>query len=141
MPDPYPTVIVITQDGKPLEGASIALIPMDSSNTWNAGGSTDASGKAVLQALSRYDGVVPGKYYVIVTKRESDKRDITPPDPETDPRGYAKFLEESATTQVPSYDLIDPKFSKISPNAETIDVVAGKNEKTIDVGEAVRIKR
>jgi len=32
-------------------------------------------------------------------------------------------------------------FSKISPNAETIEVKEGKNEQTIDVGKAVRMER
>jgi len=142
MPKPYPTEIIIIQDGKPLEGASIALNPAESSNSWYAGGFTDANGKAVLQTLNRYDGVAPGKYYVIVTKRELDTNaDITPPDPATDPQGYSKFIEESARIRVPSYDLIDPKYGRISPTGETIDVVAGKNEKSIDVGKAVRQKR
>jgi len=141
MPTPHPTVITVIQDGQPLEGASIALIPMESTNSWNAGGMTDATGKASLLTLTKYDGVVPGKYYVIVTKNESDKSKITPPDPETDPQGYAKYMDESGKEQLASYDLIDPKFGKISPTAETVDVVAGKNEKTIDVGKAVRQKR
>ena len=141
MPTPYPTVISIIQDGQPLQGVSIALIPMESTNSWNAGGMTDATGKASLLTLTKYDGVVPGKYYVIVTKRESDVSKFEQPDPETDPEGYAKYMQESLKEQVPSYDLIDPKFSKISPTAETIDVVEGKNEKTIDVGKAVRQKR
>jgi len=83
----------------------------------------------------------PGKYYVLVSKRDADVDvDFTPPDPETDPAGYTKYIEESARTQVPTYDLIDPKFGKVT-SGETIEVVAGKNEKTIDVGKAVRQKR
>jgi len=38
------------------------------------------------------------------------------------------------------YDLIDLKFSQMSPDT-TIEVVAGKNKKEIDVGEPVRIAR
>ena len=140
MPEPFPTVITITQEGQPLQGASIALIPMDSKNSWNAGGMTDASGKASLLTLTKYNGVVPGKYYVIITKRESDGSKYTQPDPETDPEGYAKFMRESMGEKIASYDLIDPKYGKISPTAETIDVAEGKNEKTIDVGKAVRQK-
>ena len=144
MPKPYPAEITIIQDEKPLEGASIVLTPVDSSNTWYAGGLTEANGKAALQTLSRYDGVVPGKYYIRVSKRETDTNtDFTPPDPATDPQGYSKFIEESARRKVVSYDLIDPKYGRISPTAETIEVVAGKgkHEKTIDVGSAVRQKR
>ena len=141
MPVPQPTVITVIQDDKPLESASIALIPMDPSNSWNAGAVTDATGKASLKTLTKYEGVVPGKYYILITKRELGQSKITPPDPETDPQGYAKYLQESSSAMEPSYDLVDLKFSKISPSTETIEVTAGTNEKTIDVGKAVRDKR
>ena len=140
MPQTYPTKITIIQDEKPLEGASIALIPMDASNSWNAGGITDASGNAALKTLTKYDGVVPGKYYVIIKKLWVDA-DKKVPDKETDPAGYEKWLVESAKETLAGYDLVDLKFSKISPDAETIEVTAGKNEKSIDVGKAVRIER
>ena len=142
MPQPHPTVITVIQDGKPLEGASIALIPADASNSWNAGAVTDASGKASLKTLNKYEGVVPGKYRIVVTKRESDESKFTsPPDQATDPQGYAKFIQDSMREKLDSYDLIDPKFGKIGNDTEVIDVVAGKNEKTVDVGNAVRQKR
>ena len=140
MPKPYPTTITIIQDDKPLEGATIALIPMDASNSWNAGGITNTSGNAALKTLTRYDGVVPGKYYVIIKKLLVDENKNTP-NKETDPAGYAKWLEESARDTFAGYDLIDPKFSKISPDAETIEVVEGKNEKSTDIGKAVKIER
>ena len=141
MPKPYPTTITIIQDGQPLEGASIALIPMDASNSWNAGGVTNASGNAALKTLTKYDGVVPGKYYVIIKKLSTEGTKKQAPDKETDPAGYAKFLAESAKDTFAGYDLVDPKFSKISPTAETIEVVEGKNEKSIDIGKAVKIER
>jgi len=142
MPKPFPTVITVIQDEKPLEGASIALIPADASNSWHAGAMTDTTGNASLKTLNQYEGVVPGKYRIIITKRESDKSRFTsPPDQATDPQGYAKFMQDSAREKLDNYDLIDPKFGKISADTEMIDVVEGKNEKTIDVGKAVRQKR
>lgn len=143
MPKPYPTIITVIQEGKPLEGASIALIPVEASNSWNAGAVTDATGKAAIKTLNKYEGGVPGKYRIVITKRESDKSKFTsPPDQQTDPQGYAKFIQDSMREKLDSYDLIDPKFGKISDDAELmIDVVESKNEKTIDVGKAVRQKR
>ena len=140
MPAPYPTIITITQDGAPLEGASIAFLPADSSNPWNAGGLTDATGKANIKTRSKYDGVVPGEYKILITKRESDKSNLTMPDQNTDPEGYAKYMRESSAETLASYDLIDPKFGKLSADTETITVSTGTNEKTIDVGKAVRAK-
>ena len=39
------------------------------------------------------------------------------------------------------YDLVDPKFAKISPDSDIIEVKEDKNEQTINVGKAVRIER
>ena len=142
MPTPYPTVITIIQDDKPLGGASIVLMPMEPSNSWNAGALTDSSGKGSLKTLSQYDGVVPGKYYVLVSKLEAEESvEVPPPDPEKEPEAFAKYMQTYSAKIVPSFDLIDPKFGRASPSGETIEVVAGKNEKTIDVGKAVRVKR
>ena len=141
MPAPHPTVITVIQDDKPLEGASVVLMPMDSSNSWSAGALTDSGGKGTLKTLSQYDGVVPGKYYVLVSKREAEESyEVPPPDPETDPEGYANYMRTYSAKIVNSFDLIDPKFARVSAD-QTIEVIADKNEKTIDVGKAVRQKR
>ena len=140
MPAPQPTSITITQDGSPLPGASVALIPVDSSNQWNAGATTDDKGVAVVHTLGQYAGAVPGKYKVIITKRESEKSGLTAPDPNTDPQGYAKYMEESKKVKLATYDLIDPKYSK-GTTPEEVEIVQGNNEKTIDVGAAVRVKK
>jgi len=140
MPKPYPVTITITQEGTPLEGASISLTPADSANTWSAVGATDESGKAVIQTSGKYKGVVPGKYYVIVSKFEALENVVSLEGKEIDVK-TEKGENKMKTKVLGGYDLIDLKFSKFSPNAETIEVQAGKNEKTIDVGPAVRIER
>lgn len=141
IPDLQPTTITITQDNKPLEGASIAFLPIEASNSWNAGGITDATGKAIIKTLSKYDGVAAGEYRILITKREAEANTTVVPDQNTDPEGYSKYMRESSQKKTVDYDLIDPKFSKISSNTETINVTTGTNEKTIDVGKAVRVKR
>ena len=142
MPKPYPTVITIIQDDQPLEGASVVLVPMDPSNTWHAGASTDATGKAVLLTHVKYSGVVPGKYYIVVSKYEPAQREaVVVPNQETDPEGYARYMETSVRDATGGgHDLVDPTFGKASPNV-TIEVVAGNNEQTVDVGKAVRVER
>jgi len=141
MPQPQPTTITITQEGKPLAGASVALIPADAAlSKWNAGAITDSSGNAHIKTLQKYDGVVPGKFMIIITKTESDESKLTAPDPNSDPEGYSKYMAESQKEKIASYNLIDPKYSK-STTPEKIEIVQGKNEKTIEVGPAVRVKR
>jgi len=138
MPKPQPTSITILQGGSPLPGASIALIPVDSSNQWHAGANTNEKGVAEILTRGQYKGVVPGKYTVVITKRETEESALTAPDPNTDPQGYAKYMQESSQEKLATYDLVDLKFSATA-SQEQIEIVPGKNEKTIDVGEAVRI--
>ena len=141
MPKIYPTTITITQDDRPLEGASVVLTPMDPANTWYAGASTDVSGKAVLQTHMMYNGVVPGKYYIVVSKFEPARTEGgNTPNQETDPEGYARYMSAGSSSKGGGFDLIDPKFSKASPDV-TIEVTAGTNAQTVDVGKAVRIER
>lgn len=139
MPNLQSAKITVTQDGKGLEGASVALIPADGSNFFG-GGRTDANGVVVLRTQGKYDGMVPGKYKVTVTKRYTTPSSVTFPDPDTDPAGYNKALELSEKEKLDSFDLVDPKFAKPKDSPEEMEIVAGKNEKTIDVGAAVRVK-
>jgi len=141
MPKPYPTEITVLQGGSPLEGATVALMSADPSNPWSASATTDATGKANIKIQGRYVGAVPGKYHVLVTKSETDESKFVIPDATADPAGYAKYMNEGSGEVLNTYDLIDPKFNQLTANTETIEVVAGKNEKTIDVGAAVRIMR
>jgi len=139
MPKLQPTVIKITQGGTPLAGAEVVLIPTKS-NPWQAGATTDETGAAKIMTKMKYPGAAPGKYTVVIMKRESEKSKLTPVDPKTDPKGYTKYMEDSRKEKLASYDLIDPKYSN-SKSPEKIEIVDGPNEKTIDVGAAVRVKR
>ena len=141
MPKLHPTVITVIQDGSPLEGAAVALISADPSNSWSSTGLTDAAGKAEVRVQGTYAGAVPGKYYILITKSETDPSKLVAPNPDTDPQGYSRYMEESAKEVLNSYSLIDAKYGRISADAETLEVIAGKNEKTVDVGAAVRIAR
>jgi hypothetical protein len=141
MPKPYPTTITITQDGQGLEDAAVTLLPQGGS-TWYAGSRTNAQGAAQIMTQGQYPGAIPGKYKILVTKRYSDPSKITFPDPNVDPAGYTKAMEESAKNVevLNSYNLIDPKYASAEATPEEIEIVAGSNTKTIDVGKAVKIK-
>ena len=69
MPKLTSVVLTVKQDGAPLEGAVVGLLPLDPANSrWNAGGVTDKNGQAKIRTLAQYDGAVPGKYKVTVVK-------------------------------------------------------------------------
>jgi hypothetical protein len=141
MPKLYPVTITITQEGKPLEGASVALISEDPSmSQWVAGGLTDASGNAVIKTLSKYKGAASGKYLITIVKQYAEPNKTQAPNPATDPEGYGKYLDEIRRKPADAWDLIDPRYST-GKSPESIEVVKGRNKKTIEVGAAVKIKR
>jgi len=94
-------------------------------DTWHAGASTDSGGKAVLMTHVKYNGVVPGKYYVVVSKFEPTRTEGgAASDPEADPEAYARSMGADVRTGSGGYDLVDLKFSKASPDV-TIEVSEG----------------
>ncbi|GHT19630.1 hypothetical protein FACS1894189_8520 [Planctomycetales bacterium] len=62
--------ITVTLDGKPLEGAAVAVLPTkESTEARDAAGTTDTEGKAVLK--SGVDlGLYPGTYTIMLSKKE-----------------------------------------------------------------------
>jgi len=92
---------VVTLDGKPLEGATVMLIPRDSSSSQrNAIGVTDAGGKFRMTTLKENDGVMPGTYTVTVTKFEKTGEVITLP--EIDPETKQHITFEPSANRLPA---------------------------------------
>lgn len=74
VPQTYPVSIKIAYRGQPVEGASVTLVPQEKSSQ-GASGVTDASGVAKMALPGLADGVVPGKYWVSVSKVEGGESD------------------------------------------------------------------
>jgi hypothetical protein len=141
MPKPYPVTITITQEGKALEKVSVLLVSDDIAlGQWTAGGESNASGKAVIQTLGKYSGVVPGKYKVVLRKREIQSRYQNLPDPNVDRDGYEKARRLYPIQPKDTWDLIDPQYSDQNTTPESIEVLKKKNKMTIEIGAAVKIK-
>ncbi len=139
MPAPQPTTIKIVQAGQGLDEASVVLHPIE--GKWQAGGTTDSSGMATLFTDGRYQGAVPGKYKVTVSKRESTGGGPSIPDAEKDPVGYGKAMSAAATAKPATFfNLVDPKFDSAETTEATVEVVQGKNDLSVDVGAAVHVK-
>lgn len=58
----------VTLDGKPLEGASVALYGEGENRNRPAAGMTDANGMVTFTTFQPGDGVLPGEYKVVVIK-------------------------------------------------------------------------
>jgi len=132
MPALHKTTLTFTQDGKPLADATITLMPLDAANTkWPSGGTTDSSGVLKVKTMTKYDGLPEGKYLVGVTKTETE--------------GTAAPVESSdspgarpAVSTQKSYYLVEKQYRLANTSGLEVEVKPGKNEKTLEVGKAVR---
>ena len=70
MPKLYPVTLKVTQEGTPLEGATVVLA--GGADVWTATGITDAQGLTILHTEGRYPGVPEGTFKVSVTKTISE---------------------------------------------------------------------
>lgn len=131
MPKPVPCEIVVTQEGKPLAEAIIGLSPADDAK-WDAVGKTDAAGKAVVFTMDKYQGAVPGKYKVTVTKTEIDA-----------PKSQGLSSDETIgkNTSLGGYDLVEGKYGNVMTTPLEIEVVKGTVEYPVDAGKVVRIRQ
>ena len=133
MPPLHPLVLKLTQDGAPLSGASVSLFN-ESESSWTVGGTTDASGNAVLMTHGKYPGVPAGKYNVCVFKVETvPKADPAKPK-ENDPA-----LSEYNPPRPDEYDLVDGKLKSPATTTLTLEAGPGKKNVTLDAGKPIRI--
>jgi hypothetical protein len=70
-PATTPVTLAITYQGKPVEGATVTLLP-ESASVPEATGITDRSGVAKPRTFPEVSGVVPGSYKVLVRKTEAE---------------------------------------------------------------------
>jgi hypothetical protein len=73
MPPLYPCTVTITQEGTPLEGASVTLHPLTEDKSWVPGGTTDSNGSVRLKILGQYPGAPAGTYKVTVKKNGTEE--------------------------------------------------------------------
>ena len=141
MPKLQSTIITITQEGKPLEGANVQLVKKDDLNyKWLCGGTTTADGKCVVKTLGKYNGVPEGDFTVlvyktVVTESETRKNVEQPREPKEAQEWARKVAEEEK-----SFEYVDPKYKKYDTSDLTITIKAGKNEQTFEVGPQTEIE-
>ena len=115
LPQLYPCVLTVTQEGNPLSGAYVTLIPMEESNAkYQASSVTDNEGKATIITYG-FDGVPAGKYKVCVRKVVGDENR--------------------------EYQLVEPKYSDSKNTPHELEIT-GKQmpPASFDVGKSVKPK-
>ncbi|MGN0930850.1 MAG: hypothetical protein ACI4NP_03950 [Thermoguttaceae bacterium] len=122
IPDLVPVTLVLTQEGAPLDEATVSCVPVDTANSrWSCGGTTDAKGELPLTTLGQYKGVPEGEYKVVVMKMLIEN----PPQTRDDPPGQR-------------YRLVPEEYE--SADATPLTFTASKDQKRVelDLGPAIK---
>lgn len=138
MPELYKTKIILTQQGKPCADAKIALISLGGSQ-WSSGGTTDANGGIELVTHGQYKGVPAGKYRVTVDKTvgEGEPPPPSPIDAESQ-RIYNEYVAAKKSYRL--FQVIPDQYRLRDRSPLEIEVVAGKNEITLDIPEEIKVE-
>lgn len=133
MPRLYPLTVTVTQEGRTLDDATVALTALDEGNPWTSGSRTDKNGVATIRTHGRYDGVPAGKYKVCIKKIlvEGD-----PPPSEMElfenpgmPRGKPQEL----------YHVVPLNFNDPEKTPFEVEVKESSNKCRLEIPETVKI--
>jgi uncharacterized lipoprotein YajG len=138
MPKLYSSKVIITQSGNRLDGASVILFNLDVPQApWVVGGVTDSNGVCTLKTLGKFNGAPVGKYKITVIKTTTTPSETSklpvPTDQQAQEEYYAKIQKEEK-----HYNHVNLKYQLPTTTDLEIEIIAGKNEKTFDVGEAIK---
>ncbi len=144
LPKLYSTRLILTQEGRPLADAVVAVVSADETSVWSGVGITNASGEAVLYTNGHYAGVPEGTFKVLVSKVVSEHSQPVPsePDPKTDRLAWVQWQQKyHGDHMIPkSFMAVELQYSKRSSTPLQITVSADKaNEFTLDAGQSVSI--
>ena len=140
IPPLHPCRIVITQDGKPLEGASLQLYSTGGSK-WHSSGTTDSSGAADIVTQGQYRGVPEGTYKITVQKEEVISL-ATPEELAAIEKAKAENPQwfDAPRIKQEHWQLVEKEYTLENSTSLEITISQGKNSETFDVGKAVREK-
>jgi len=133
----YPVTLTIQQEGQPLSGAIVRLIPQDT-GAWNVGGTTDAQGRAVIQTHGQFNGAPEGTYSVVLAKQETVNP--MPLDIQQNTLDVQlEWIQKNPNAKAESFDLISPEFQSPETTPLKVQVERKAVRQTLDAGKAVRI--
>jgi hypothetical protein len=142
LPSDLPKLVIvtltITQEGKPLSGATVNLVDTmpNTNTTYSAGGTTDESGVCLLYTHGRYKGAPLGKFKVRVSRTENL------PKPGPRPKSAAEFEAASKkmrTNPPKTYQFVEKIYTDAKSTPLEIEIT-GPTKKTFDVGKAVKMQ-
>jgi len=111
MPTTYPVTGAVTYDGRPVEGAAVALVPTSDKGR-SASGITDREGtfsvSTYIDPANSPAGALPGDYIVTISK-------FSQPDM---PKGLTPWEEQTWSTKNPAKSLLPKRY--LSPSTSTV---------------------
>jgi hypothetical protein len=137
-PDVFSCVITITQEGTPLAGAAVELVPSDGATDWMVRGITDSSGSAKMRTYGLADGAPKGKFKVVVTKTETDESRFSPPADDTDANAWGVYEQNRLRENLRTYTFIEAVFTNANTTTLELEITGNTTEK-FDVGKPVRL--
>lgn len=134
-PKLYPVVLSVTQEGKPLAGATVGLASPDDPVGWTVGGMTDRSGQAILWTHGKFKGAPAGKFKVRIEK------DVVEGEKE-----YLEAMERedyvaAHKIKVSCYSEVEKQFESYETTPIEIEITKKSSVIPIEAGPAVRIKK
>ena len=137
-PQVYPVTLRLEQDDKPLSGADVMLVS-DEIGKWSCGGVSNDNGIVTVRTHGQFSGAPLGRHKIIVSKIRSDA-----PEDDTTGMSIAEIREMEAQTAGrrdfgATVYLVERRFSNPLTTPLEVEVVAGKNSFTLDVGPEVEI--
>ena len=145
MPKLYPAkVTVLYDDGTPVAGATISLIPVDAATNadWASGGTTGEDGSIELFTRGQYQGVPASQYKVTVKKGVPESGE--PKREELDAESYKLAVERYKNCSSPepyvTYNLVDPAYGTAENTTLEMTVEAkGNNKFELKVGAPCKL--
>lgn len=134
MPEIYPCVVKLTQEGEPLADASILCLSDDSKLIrWAVTGRADANGVAKIFTMGKFEGAPVGEFAVVVSKNADSSADAA---------NVSDDLGASGTTaSEPVVSLVALEFTEKATTPLRMTVEAKSNEFEFDCGAKVEIER
>ncbi|MCF0234592.1 MAG: hypothetical protein HUK22_06390 [Thermoguttaceae bacterium] len=120
MPKLVPCSVKVTQEGTPVEGATVGFFA--DGFEWGAAGTTDASGVAQMYTRGTYPGSAEGEFKVTIQKSVVEPVDVS------------QMTSASVTpTGGTAFDYVDLQYKTAESTPLTI-TVSGKTKAEFDVG-------
>ena len=134
MPELFDFTVVVTQDGKPLDGAMVILEDPKGKISYGVTAITDSSGKAKM-TTGQWNGAPAGEYNVAVRKDVGTESKYGNVEPSTD-TARAQWRANRKSEYRPTHRFVDDQFRDAATSGLTVSIT-GAGEATVDVSPAV----